>query len=378
MADGRGTAGTAADVLLNSDDIGGTWTDIVKLAFGALNTATLVSGSNGLPVEIVAGSSAGTEYAEDSVHNSGDMGTMMLVVRQDSQSDLGADGDYVPLTVNGDGELRVTTAAGSGTSAADDADFVAGTTAGTPAMGVYESTPTSVTDGDLGTVGITQTRALRTVVEGTAAVSNAGLTELAAAINASSQMDVNIAASGATVPISHAALTELAAAIDTEMQVDIVGALPAGTNAIGKLAANSGVDIGDVDVISLPALVAGTAYIGKTLPPDRDVTLHTAYAKKYYTSAGAATDGIIWSPASGTRWHVVSMFVNTSAACTFTLEDDKAGGDEVVLKAELAANSGYTINFGEHYPLASGEDAADLIVTTSAGNIYITVTGYEI
>ncbi len=39
----------------------------------------------------------------------------------------------------------------------------------------------------------------------------------------------------------------------TELQVDIVGALPAGTNAIGKLAANSGVDIGDVDVTSVPA-----------------------------------------------------------------------------------------------------------------------------
>lgn len=39
-------------------------------------------------------------------------------------------------------------------------------------------------------------------------------------------------------------------------------ALPAGSNAIGKLAANSGVDIGDVDVTSLPALVASTAVIG--------------------------------------------------------------------------------------------------------------------
>ena len=35
-----------------------------------------------------------------------------------------------------------------------------------------------------------------------------------------------------------------------EMQVDIVASLPAGSNAIGKLAANSGVDIGDVDVTS--------------------------------------------------------------------------------------------------------------------------------
>ena len=38
-----------------------------------------------------------------------------------------------------------------------------------------------------------------------------------------------------------------------ELQVDIVGSLPAGSAAIGKLAANSGVDIGDVDVTSLPA-----------------------------------------------------------------------------------------------------------------------------
>ena len=36
----------------------------------------------------------------------------------------------------------------------------------------------------------------------------------------------------------------------SEMQVDVVASLPAGTNAIGKLAANSGVDIGDVDVTS--------------------------------------------------------------------------------------------------------------------------------
>jgi hypothetical protein len=48
------------------------------------------------------------------------------------------------------------------------------------------------------------------------------------------------------------------------------------------------------------------------------------------------------------------------------------------MKMELAANSGMTINYGEKYPLASGEDAADLIVTTSAGNIYVTITGYEI
>ena len=51
-----------------------------------------------------------------------------------------------------------------------------------------------------------------------------------------------------------------AALTGTELQVDIVAALPTGTNAIGKLAANSGVDIGDVDILTMPnvTLAAGT------------------------------------------------------------------------------------------------------------------------
>lgn len=153
----------------------------------------------------------------------------------------------------------------------------------------------------------------------------------------------------------------------SEMQVDVVGALPAGTN-----------NIGDVDVSSLPALAAGTNAIGKLLPPDIDVTTHTNYAKKYYTNAGAVTDGIIWSPAAGKRWHVVALHIQVSAAATVTLEDDKAGGDEVIFKAEYAANGGEFLVFPEKYPLASGEDAADLLITTSAGNVYVTAVGYEI
>ena len=51
----------------------------------------------------------------------------------------------------------------------------------------------------------------------------------------------------------------------TEMQVDIVAALPAGANAIGKLAANTGVDIGDVDVLTIPGIV-GTIADDATTP----------------------------------------------------------------------------------------------------------------
>lgn len=57
----------------------------------------------------------------------------------------------------------------------------------------------------------------------------------------------------------------LDAALDgTEIQVDIVAELPAGTQTIGKLGANTGVDIGDVDVTSiLPGV--GTTNLGKTI-----------------------------------------------------------------------------------------------------------------
>lgn len=149
-------------------------------------------------------------------------------------------------------------------------------------------------------------------------------------------------------------------------------ALAAGTNAIGKLASNDGVDIGDV------GLQAGTNAVGKLLPPDIDVTGHTNYIRKYYTNAGAVTDGIIWSPAAGKRWHVTSLIFQTSADATITFEDDKAAGDDAVLKGEFKAGSGMALTFDEKYPFASGEDAADLMVTTSAGNIYISIVGYEI
>lgn len=54
------------------------------------------------------------------------------------------------------------------------------------------------------------------------------------------------------------AIADLATLSETQ-PVSIASALPAGTNAIGKLAANSGVDIGDVDVTSMPKVATETA-----------------------------------------------------------------------------------------------------------------------
>jgi len=65
--------------------------------------------------------------SEDTAHNTGDKGVMTLAVRQSTQADFGADGDYVPLSINDDGELRVT----SGSSSSTTGEFLAtGTTLG--------------------------------------------------------------------------------------------------------------------------------------------------------------------------------------------------------------------------------------------------------
>lgn len=99
---------------------------------------------------------------------------------------------------------------------------------------------------------------------------------------------------------------------------------------------------------------------------------------KYYTSTGAVTDGIVWSPAAGKRWYITSLYFQTSDDATITFEDDLAAGDDPRLKGEYKAGSGLAAAYAVDTPLKSGEDGADLLVTTSAGNIYVTVSGYEV
>jgi len=199
-------------------------------------------------------------------------------------------------------------------------------------------------------------------------------------------------------------------------------ALPAGTNGIGKLTSNTGVDIGDVDVTSVVPGTAATnlgkaedgghttgdvgifalgvrndtpnaALTGSDLdyspvavyrtgalriaPPEEDfAVLGSNSVKKYYSATGAVTDGIVWSPAAGKRWYVTDIFVGISAAATITLEDDLTAGDSTVWAMDAAANSGWSHHFST--PLFSGEDAMDLIITTTAGNVKVMVVGYEI
>jgi hypothetical protein len=170
---------------LATDDVGGIQYQRVKLAPGAVGTNVqrvtlasddpavvalqildnIVSGSEA-QVDIVAALPAGTNNigdvdvlsvvpgtgatnlgkAEDAAHSSGDVGVMALGVRQDTQVDFGADGDYVPLSIDAAGGARVSVISGGIAGAVHDS---AAASEGVQSM--YEARsaePTAVTAGD--------------------------------------------------------------------------------------------------------------------------------------------------------------------------------------------------------------------------------------
>lgn len=74
----------------------------------------------------VTGGGGATQFAEDAAHASGDLGTLSLVVRKDAAGTLSStDGDYTPLQVDASGNLRVT-GGGGGQQFAEDTAHVSG------------------------------------------------------------------------------------------------------------------------------------------------------------------------------------------------------------------------------------------------------------
>jgi len=188
------------------------------------------------------GIGGGTQYTEDAAAAADPVGNAQILVRDDAPVSIAADGDNVARrgTEYGAAYAQIVDSSGNfvdsfggagGTATADDADFAAGTTEGTIAQGVYESAPSSVTDGDVGAVGITQTRSLKVEETNSTAI-------LADTAN----MDTNLG-------------TVAGAVTGTEMQVDVVAALPAGDNNIG----NVDVVSGTVDTVTNLAQMGGTA-----------------------------------------------------------------------------------------------------------------------
>lgn len=256
-----GTAGTASSDVITVQGVAAMTalkTDGSGVTQPVSGTVTANLGTAG-----TAGTSVGK--AEDATHTSGDTGVMALGVRNDAGTALaGTDGDYIPLSTDANGALRVT-GGGGGTQYLEDAASAGGETM-TLAGAVRQDTITSNTslDGDYTYLKTTNTGRLYT-----------------------------------------------SAAIDT--------ALPAGANAIGKLAANDGVDIGDVTVNNASGASAVNVQDGGN-------SLTVDYAT---TGSGTATGALrVELPTNGTG--VVGLNAGSSIIGKVTTDQTTHGTTDLV------------------------------------------------
>tara|TARA_R100000664_G_scaffold7121_2_gene12241 strand:+ start:760 stop:1953 length:1194 start_codon:yes stop_codon:yes gene_type:complete len=248
--------------------------DLHKYKAHEILNKVLNSAETGLQVDIVSGA----EYAEDSAHTSADTGNFILGVRNDTLGALGgADGDYVPFQMNASGALYVEVATLPASTSTievvgDAAENAA--VAGNPVLvgGRYDSSGRTLGDGDVGAVALDADGAVHIAdggntitVDGTvtANLSSTDNTVLDNILTKNTEIDAVLDTIDADTGAIKTAVEIIDNAISgSEMQVDVVASLPAGSAAIGKLAANDGVDIGDVDVTSVTTGYAA-ANLGK-------------------------------------------------------------------------------------------------------------------
>jgi len=289
-----------------TDQVGTVHYQKVKLIDGTADSETpIAGGANGLVVDltgnvgeeignvVITSGGGGTEYNEDTPHSTGAIGKVALVVRQDVAAQLATtDGDYSILINDANGRLHTLDANSASIKTAvetiDNAisgnemqvDIVAALPAGTNAIGKLAAN----TGVDIGDVDVTTLPAITIAAAQTLATVTA-ITNVVHVDDNASTISIDDGAGAITVDFAGTAppigagveATALRVTLATDstgvvsiddnggaITVDgslttvsavtaITNALPAGTNAIGKLAANSGVDIGDVDVASMPA-----------------------------------------------------------------------------------------------------------------------------
>ena len=230
---------------------------------GSGNAQDLLSDTDGhLQVDVLSGGGGGTQLQDGDAVNAANTGGMVL----------GTDGsNYQVLATDSSGNLQVDILTGGGGTEYTEDEATANPIVGGAVVMERDDALSTVTpaEGDWIALRGSAEGALWTQDFNSDAIL-ADTTTIAGAVSGS-EMQVDIVSDGAglataanqTTVIGHVdGIETLLTSIDsdtstvagavagTEMQVDVVAALPAGTNAIGKLAANSGVDIGDVDVTS--------------------------------------------------------------------------------------------------------------------------------
>jgi hypothetical protein len=260
------------------------------------------------------------------------------------------------------------------------------------------------------------------------AVTNAGtfaVQESGAALTALQLIDNCISGNEAQVdvltvpaPLSTAGNGTAATALRVTLASDTTGVvgLATGSNAIGKLSANSGVDIGDVDVTSLPtgasaAQVQGT--VAHDSPAANNPVLNAGYAVNAEPAAVANADvarlitdlvgkqivlpyanpenyvagktaaitdttrtAVIAAQGAGVRLYITHIIVSNSHATVGTYVKIEDGTTEIYGGYAAAVGGGFSITLP--VPLRLTANAAlNVSCGTTGANVYAAASGYK-
>lgn len=243
----------------------------------------------------------------------------------------------------------------------DTSTHATGTSKGMGIMAVATPTDAAVDANDIGMVAMTTSRLLKVDASGVAVP----ITDNASSITVDYATTGSGTATGAIrveLPTNGTGVIATVGAVTA-----ITNALPAGTNAIGKLAANSGVDIGDVDVTSIipgtGATNLGKAEDGPHTTGDVGV-MGLAVRRDTASALGADND---YTP----------LITNARAATWVAIEDGAGGqitsfggGTQYTEDAAAAANPVGTT------PILVRKDTPAGEVTTDGDNIAQRGTNY--
>lgn len=179
---------------------------------------------------------------------------------------------------------------------------------------------------------------------------------------------VSVDDNGGSLTIDNTGITTIAGAVSgTEMQVDVVAALPAGTNAIGKLAANSGVDIGDVDVTSISA---GSNLIGDVGISGARTSGGTTFTSSLGTSTLTQIKGtagqLYWLSVINLKASVLYLQIFNKASASVTLGTTTP--DLVFPLPTQGDTNGAGFNFSVPNGIAFGTGISWAITTTETGS----------
>lgn len=317
---GGGTQYTEGDT-----DASITGTAIMYEGDTGTNALSVVSDAAPLPVAQVGATTANVipddpadwgVYVEDDLHNSGDKGNFILGVRNDGNSVLtSGNGDYSPIAVGSAGwvKVKIEDVDVDATINVEGPNTIDNATGSAPvqvAGFASTATPSAVSaDGDLQNIWLTRNGAVN-IADGGGAIS---------VDDNGSSLSVDWAG---TAPVTGSGTATGALRVELPTNGTGTVGLNAGTNAIGKLAANSGVDIGDVDVLSI---AAGTNNIGQVSVAPQTAnglsvmnasssdgsTALTNTAQVIKASAGQVYGWFIYNPNSSAQY---VQFYNTAAA----------------------------------------------------------------